>query len=324
MVIIRTKSRAGNSSDFRLITCMLFFLLLLIVNSCRTTLSLNYPGKVAIKENGDTLYYHLGINPSGKLNEKLLVILQGSEHYSVRRLFGYGAEASMFGYDILLINKFAFYDSARYRESNCFERRVDDVAFVIKDVQKRVYRNGLKNIVLLGGSEGGVIAPFVASRNPEVKQLIIMGAGGMPQSKEFEILIKRIPESRNYFFENGVSDLNELKAKLNEIRNSSEMSNSWMGYSYKYWKSYIDTSFMEVIAGLSIPVLIVSGSEDEMMPVESVELVKSKLGDRGNIRVEVIAGADHQFRDKGNGKPMLPMLYKKVILPWLEEAGALR
>jgi hypothetical protein len=54
-----------------------------------------------------------------------------------------------------------------------------------------IYNKKIHNICLFSGSEGGAISPEIALEINEVSRLIIVGAGGYGQSKEFEVLLQK-------------------------------------------------------------------------------------------------------------------------------------
>ena len=142
-----------------------------------------------------------------------------------------------------------------------------------------------------------------------------MGSGGLPQSKEFEILFsKGFNNGNNFLRSNGIMNLGELNLKLDEIRTSTDSLRGWMGHSYKYWKSYIDdTTSFNALSKTTIPVLIIAGSRDESTPIESVMFSKNQLEGHVNIRFEIIPDVDHRFIDI-NGRNLLPTIYKSKIL----------
>ncbi len=304
--------------------CVVIVLAMILFPGCKkNTIALTYENHISIVNSNDTIYSILGKKHSEKHSDKLLVILQGSGQESVKKLIGYGAEASMYGYDILLINKFAFYNKDLYWQTNCFTRRIDDVCAVVNDIVHNVYHDSLKSVLLFGGSEGGVLAPLVARRLSVVKQVIIMGAGGLPQSKEFEILLKKgFKRDPDFFTANGITNLDELQNKFDEIRISTDTLQGWMGHSFKYWKMALDdTTSFHALANISIPVLIISGTEDESSPVESALFVKNQLKDHSNIKVVTIDGLNHSFKTV-NGKNMMSQIYKNEIIPWCRDVGA--
>jgi pimeloyl-ACP methyl ester carboxylesterase len=259
----------------------------------------------------------------GKPSKKLLIILQGSEQQDVRRLFGYGAEASRFGFDLLLINKFAFDDQDKYWETNCMKRRVDDVCAVINDVAKTVYGGSLEKVMLFGGSEGGSVAPVVARRLPQITHMILLGASCRPQCKDFEVLItKGFKRSSNIFRACGIMNVDELRQKCDEIRNSTDSLRGWLGYSYKYWKQALDdTTAYAALSKSTIPVLVISGGDDESTPAEGVKPLRDSLGGKSNFTFEFIPEADHRMVGR-QGQNLMPQVYRTTILPWGRKSGA--
>lgn len=306
-----------------LITITILFSLICLYG-CRRKMSLVYDIHITIVNNNDTLYSFIGKKSHTNYSKKLLVFLQGSEQHNANNYFGFGAEASRFGYDILLINKFAYYDNERYWQTNSIYRRIDDVCAVITDVSQNVYKGSLESIMVLGGSEGGSIAPVVTKKIPAVKHLIIMGSNCLPQLRDFEYLIsKGFKGQLNYFRSSGVMNVEELRNKAEEIRNSSDTLRGWMGYSYKYWQSALfDTLSYSAISSLDIPVLLIAGDKDESSSIEGVKQLRDRLSGKSNIRFEIVPDVDHRFRNM-QSQNMMPMVFKDVILPWCQTNNAL-
>jgi pimeloyl-ACP methyl ester carboxylesterase len=231
-----------------------------------------------------------------------------------------GAEGVTLGFDILYLEKYAFDNKEMFEKTNCLERRIKDIEFVTNHVIKEVYHNSLKEVLILADSEGGGIAPQIASDIQEITHMIIMGAGGYSQGKELEFLLEQeLSSEEKGMFENvGIRNKKDLQNKFVEIRNNPSPDKYWLGCTYKRWSSYLDHSFEEYIAGLDIPVLYIIGKEDKMVPYQSVEYLANKLGDKNNFRFEIIPELNHNFNDK-SGNNQMKKIMKKIILPWYKE-----
>lgn len=80
--------------------------------------------------------------------------------------------------------------SRAYREADYLERRVEDnLAFITQAPGMKGL--GQRSVGVLGFSEGGMVAPIVALRSPQIGWLATAGAGGLPQSQGFLIFADR-------------------------------------------------------------------------------------------------------------------------------------
>lgn len=269
---------------------------------------------------GEHLEYYLGKKSDKELSNKLLVMIQGSGRESIRESFGMGAEGATLGYDVLYMEKYAFDNEEMYNKTNCRERRIGDIELVINHVINNVYDNNLKEVLILANSEGGSIAPEIAYDIEGVTHMIIMGAGGYSQAKEFETLVnKEINDDQERTFgKAGIKDLQELNAKFREITSNPTYDKFWLGHTYKYWNSFLNYKPDIYLDKLDIPVLYIIGKEDNSVPYQSVESLANKFSDRNNFAFKIISGLDHSFTDK-SGKNKLKEVMERVILPWLKK-----
>ncbi|MBM7623663.1 alpha/beta hydrolase [Sporohalobacter salinus] len=218
--------------------------------------------------------------------------------------------------------KYAFDNKKLYNKTNCRQKRIQDIEFVVKYVLDNIYNNNLENVVLLGGSEGGVIVPEIASDLEEITHMVVMGAGGYSQARELEILLEQeiSSEEEGLFEKVGIRNEEDLQNKFDEIRNNPSPDKFWFGGNYKRWNSYLDYSPEEYITSLDIPVLFIIGKEDKMVPYQPVEYLAKKLGNKDNFRFEILPGLNHSFTDKdGNNK--INYIIEQIILPWYHENG---
>lgn len=282
-----------------------------------------YHPKMVITETGDSLFYYLGTNSIDSLNRRLLVLVQGSSRRSVRSMFGYGAEASLFGYDLLLMEKFAFYDSARFVATDCRQRRMEDITYTVDHVIKTHYGGSIEGIILYGASEGGTIAPELALTLPNVTHLIVTGSGGYCQAKEFEYLLQHEQEVpyEGFLTKSGINSEEDLAAEFEKIRREPNSTKLWLGHSYMRWSSYLWYEPEEFIAQLQIPALFYGGALDRNAAIESIAYLEHRFADKPGIRAVVVPDADHSLIDS-KGKNIHGEFIRETLIPWLQETGA--
>lgn len=181
---------------------------------------------------------------------------------------------------------------------------------------------GFENIGLIGHSEGGMIAPIVASTNKDVKFLVLMAGPGQPIN---ELLVQQIYLGGKLA---GISEeelqksnqINRIKFDFiknykgttfdadfdNFIKTSGEgvaeaekkqMKNAWFRY-------FIVFNPDEYVSKVKIPVLAINGSLDFQVPAkENLEAIKKSLTKAKNKNFETyeFQGMNHLFQECTTG-----------------------
>lgn len=245
------------------------------------------------------------------------MMIQGSGRESIKRRFGWGIEAASLGYDILYMEKYAINDSIKFLETDCRERRTDDVNNILGYVVDSIYRGKLKEVMIFADSEGGVVAPEIAVKNKIVRRMIIMGNGGLNGEKKIHLIFEK--ERRNnikgYLRQSGIETKEDLDELLSEIRTDPSTNKMFLGYTYKYWNSYIYYDPGIYYDKLFIPTMVVVGENDSSIPVESVTELRERYKERKNFSFIVIPNVDHSFVDS-EGNKKFPEVLKNIIFPW--------
>ncbi|MDP1977731.1 S9 family peptidase [Undibacterium sp.] len=122
-----------------------------------------------------------------------------------------------------------------------------------------------RSIAVLGFSEGGAVAPYIARDSNKIGWLATAGSGGLPQSEEFLIFADRgvepyaKPFSRDYFLQVYAEIKKDGKSRKKEF----------FGHPYAYWSGHLFTYPLNVYASLNIPMVVAMGEKDESVPIES-------------------------------------------------------
>ena len=183
--------------------------------------------------------------------------------------------------------------SVDFSASDQFDQRLSDHLKFIEqepDLKKMPQRS----IVILGFSEGGALAPYIARDCKKIGWLATAGSGGLQQSEEFLIFADRgiapyaNPFSRQYF----------LQVYADIKRDGANLEKEFFGHSYAYWSGHLFSDPMKVYASLDIPMLAAMGEKDESVPIESGRALRDYFLQHPEKDFQFIefAGASHGLR----------------------------
>lgn len=181
---------------------------------------------------------------------------------------------------------------------------------------------GFENIGLIGHSEGGMIAPIVASTNKDVKFLVLMAGPGQPIN-ELLVLQNYLAGKLAGMSEEALQKSGQINRMIYDfiknykgttfdsdfdkfINSSSEklpddvkkqVSNAWFRY-------FIAFNPDEYLSKIKIPVLAINGSLDFQVPAkENLEAIKKSLTKAKNKNFETyeFQGMNHLFQECTTG-----------------------
>lgn len=286
---------------------------------CGLSVSVGIKKHTIVSDDGDSLVFYIGRKEHSEPGKKLLVMIQGSGRESIQRRFGWGIEGAALGFDILYMEKYAFDDSIKFLNADCRERRTKDIELILKYVDDSVYHNNLYEMLIFADSEGGAISPSVANKTNAVKRMIIIGNGGLSGLEKINLVFEKEKRSnkKGYFISSGIDTREKLNGLLSEIKTNPTTEKYFLGYTYKYWNSYIFYDIDSDYEKLKIPTLVIVGENDMSIPVESVLVLKDKYKKRENFSFHVIPDVDHSFIDS-EGNKKFAEVYRNIIYPWLD------
>lgn len=146
-----------------------------------------------------------------------------------------------------------------------------------------------KAIVLMGASEGSVVAAKIASKDSRITHIALIGGGGSTVRENLQLLSRRI------WYLNGAED------KLTSIATDpgSTTKSAW-GHSYKYWSSLLDVNIGNLLLSIDIPIVMGMGEQDESVPIETAYSLKQSFLKQGkkNFQLYVFPNSDHRFYER--------------------------
>jgi uncharacterized protein len=170
----------------------------------------------------------------------------------------------------------------------------DDVASAVAYLRTRADIDGTR-IALAGHSEGGLIAPLVAAKDPTVRAIALL-AGPAYNGR-------RILEFQN---ENGIKAATQLTdTQRDSLRrivpqglDSLAAANAWMGF-------FMNTEPSAALRRVKQPTLVLQGDTDQQVTPEQADSIVTILKGSGNTRVTMrrFAATNHLFLVDPSGAP---------------------
>ena len=183
-----------------------------------------------------------------------------------------------------------------------------------------------RRIGLVGHSEGGIIAPMVAARNPSVAFIVLMAGSGVPGDdiivSQSVLIAEASGVSREQAEKNG-SDLRDilalvkqekdegllnakLREKLAEMVLPAQLGAQIRALTAPWYRYFISYDPATALARVNCPVLAIGGDKDLQVPArQNLAAIRTALAAGGNKNVEVdeLPGLNHLFQTARTGAP---------------------
>ncbi|MCO4115727.1 MULTISPECIES: alpha/beta hydrolase family protein [Aeromonas] len=290
------------------------FLLLLLLTF--TSNAEDITTRTASRDDGSPVSYYLVQHSHDA--DTLLLILQGSDCNSVLNI-----DSILSDYkdvwpeaDVLLIEKYGIdrklkYSTdparkdcpAQYLEKDSPAQRVADIKAVLDIIRKdRQY----KTFILLGGSEGAVIANLVTADVDYIDATIAFNGGG-------RWFIDDVSHSIAAEHKNPAAarkNIDGFKGFAEHVLNSKPFELEVSGHGYHWWQQMLSLDQLDTLKNIKSPLLIIQGGRDtSVSPQKTDELIQRlKVLGKRNIEYRRYEELDHGLKDS-DGKN----LRKEVI-----------
>lgn len=190
-------------------------------------------------------------------------------------------------------------------------------------------------IGLIGHSEGGVIAPMIASQSSDIVFLVLLAAPGITGEQllyEQAALISKVAGNSLHAIETNKNIQRRLFAAVKKSHDSTELrsnmektleeatpdekefmrqagitvDNQVAGLKSPWWRFFLMYNPYEALRTTRIPVLALNGDKDLQVPAEeNLKAIKQALHDGGNnqVTVQKIPQLNHLFQTATTGLP---------------------
>ncbi|WP_342059599.1 alpha/beta hydrolase family protein [Aeromonas sp. OTU364] len=264
------------------------------------------------RDDGSPISYYLV--PHSYDADTLLLILQGSDCNSVLKI---DSIFSDYKYvwpeaDLLLIEKYNI-DSklkystdparkdcpAQYLEKDSPAQRVADIKVVLDIIRKD---GQYKRFILLGGSEGAVIANLVTADVDYIDATISFNGGGRrfidDVSHSIAAKHKKNPaEARK--------EIDGLKGFAEHVRSSKPFELEVSGHGYHWWQQMLSIDQLDTLQDVKSPLLIIQGGMDTSVSPQKTDELMQRLKELGkkNIEYRRYEALDHGLKNS-DGKSL--------------------
>ncbi|MGT4070788.1 UNVERIFIED_CONTAM: prolyl oligopeptidase family serine peptidase [Aeromonas hydrophila] len=279
------------------------FLLLLFLTF--TSNAVDITTRTASRDDGSPISYYLVQHSHDA--DTLILILQGSDCNSVLNI-----DSILSDYknvwpeaDVLLVEKYGInrklkYSTdparkdcpAQYVEKDSPAQRVADIKAVLDIVRKNGH---YKTFILLGGSEGAVIANLVTADVDYIDATIAFNGGGRwfidDVSHSIAVKHKNPAAARK--------DINGFKGFAEHVLNSKPFELEVSGHGYHWWQQMLSIDQLDTLKKVNSPLLIVQGGIDTSVSPQKTDELLQRLKDLGknNIEYRRYEKLDHGFKD---------------------------
>lgn len=170
-------------------------------------------------------------------------------------------------------------------------------------------------VLVVGISEGGVMAAGLARAVPEVRAVALAGVSGTTQLFDS---IARIHQGGGSD-DDKLRELASLDATLKDIQaNPGSGSKFAWGHSYRRWSSFLAQSPGDNLLQSKARVYIVSGMRDASVPILSTEVMYAQLRAQGrDVTIRRLPGANHDLVTEGGGAEQVMGEYG-AIMRWFD------
>jgi len=171
-----------------------------------------------------------------------------------------------------------------------------------------------KRVYVVGHSLGAMLAPKIATLDPKLAGIAVLAGNARPLEdlivEQFAYLGKLGGEPDAVVMER-INKIKEQAAKVKDPKLSAETppADLPLGVPAAYWLSLRGYDPPAVAAGLTMPILVLSGERDYQVPAADYELWQKALAGKPTATLKRYPGLNHLFME-GTG-PASPADYQK-------------
>src|SRR5262245_11831678 len=153
-----------------------------------------------------------------------------------------------------------------------------------------------KRVLVIGHSEGGIVAARVAAEVPAVTHVAPLGCSGVSQLFSLaELARRRAPEGRS---DAAAQAVYEEWAKI--LAKPESIDDFWMGHPYRRWSTFLKDSVIDELKRSKAKIYLAHGTADESDSVIGFDVMQAEMLASGrDVTAERIEGGDHGYSVKG-------------------------
>ena len=182
--------------------------------------------------------------------------------------------------------------SAEFRREHTLERWAEAVSASLQAAWAMPLADH-RRCLLVGHSEGAIVAARVAAQNPFVTHVASLAGAGPTQLYDLLESARAQPDP-----DQAVA---QLLAKVAGIENDPDNPDKFfLGHPYRRWSSFWNSSTLEELLHSKARIFIAQGTADQNVSVTGFDMLFATLLSKGrDVTSRRIAGADHGFGFEG-------------------------
>lgn len=296
--------------------------LLLLIFTCSVSAT-EIMTRTVSRDDGSSISYYLVQHAHD--TDTLLLILQGSDCNSVLKIDSILTEYKNVWpeADVLLIEKYGInrklkYSKdaerkdcpAQYLEKDNPAQRVADIKTVLDIVRKD---GQYKTFILLGGSEGAVIANLVSADIDSIDATIAFNGGGRwfidDVSHSIAVKHKNPAAARK--------EVDDFKGFAEHVLNNKPFELDVSGHGYHWWQQMLSIDQLDTLKKVKSPLLITQGGRDASVSPQKTDEMMQRLKEleKNNIEYRRYEDLDHGLKDS-DGKSLRKEVIRDINI-WL-------
>ncbi len=261
--------------------------------------------------------------PSGNKKYPVVIVVPGSQGLNRDDNTPY-EEINTFisnGFGLLIYDKPGTGQSGGDWHTASFEQLAEDVLAFVRELKSRNDID-ISKIGAWGFSQGGWIAPLAASMSKDISFIIMQSGGGVtPAESEINQQVARMQIEK--FSDTAINEaIAFMKLQFKAVNDSQQMDSlqaliptvktkPWFRFAFggapkehwlwTWWKPIVDFDPAPVLQKIKIPVLVIFGTADQLVPRDSMNGIVSRieiaLNKSGNNSVTIakFEGANHDI-----------------------------
>ena len=193
-------------------------------------------------------------------------------------------------------------------------------------------------IGLIGHSEGGIIAPMVAARNPDVAFIVMMAGSGVPGDQILPAQLQAIEEAGGKSHEEAAKDAaherevltlvetekdeavleKELREKISGEEPEPQIGAQIKTLTSPWFRYFLTYDPATALRKVTCPVLAINGEKDtQVPPKQNLPAIRTALEQAGNKHFEAdeLPGLNHLFQTAKTGSPAEYAQIEETISP---------
>lgn len=273
-----------------------------------------------------TITYYIERSAPALESKALLVLIQGSDCNSVyhNTLINDTFPAVLPGADVLTVEKYGIDANlawieqperedcpASYIQNDSLSQRVADYQQVLDHLTAQT---AYDRVVLLGGSEGAVVANLLASESDVVSQSVALNGGGRWFVEDVLHSMKASIPSEAAYQESAEGFMGFTR----HVATSDPFEMNVSGHGYQWWREMLKLDQTAVIAAVDVPVMLVQSEGDlSVSPQLAQEQAKALMKTKSNLTYQSYAGLDHTFK-QADGTSQVDRIVRD-IRQWLAQ-----